>query len=1210
MIRILIVDDHEVVRRGVRSLLSKRAGVDVCGEAVDGRDAITKAQELKPDVITMDISMPHMNGLEATREIRRILPKVQILILSQHDVPEMMNQALNAGANGYVVKSAISTQLVAALDKVQRGDPAFEATATSAGSQVHMDVQEIVQRSQTFEKALRESEARLRDALGYNVAVMNNMVEGLYTVDTNGLVTYINRAAEEILGWKREELLGKKMHDVTHYKHPDGSPYPASDCPGLKVLQTGVELRECGDAFIRKDGTFLPVVFSASPLKREGKVAGIVVGFRDDTEQRRAREAIRESEERLRLAQHVARVGTFEWNIKTGVNRWTPELEAMYGLPTGGFSGTQPAWEQLVHPEDRAAAVRWVGQAMEEGRFEGEWRVVWPDGSVHHLIGRGWVFKDEKGRPERLVGVNIDVTERKLMEANARNTEEQLQLALEASNTALFEWDLVTSRGRWNPQMTRVHGFTPEESEIDAEGWGKVFHPEDTPRLMKEAEVAFREKDNFEFEFRTVPPGGPQRWILSKGRVIRDEQGRAIRLIGTHSDITRRKMAEEALARGMRRQEALFRLADQLHRAKSLEDVYEATFDAILKGLGCDRASILLYDHTGVMRFVSWLGLSDAYRKATDGHSPWKVDEKNATPICMENVEVAELRDELRAVIRKEGIKALAFIPLMSRGKLIGKFMVYYNAPHVFREDEVELCQTIARQLAFGIERKRAEQAVRESEEHFREIVETTPECVKVVANDGTLLRMNASGLKMVGADSAEMVVGKSVYGLIAPEDRERFRAFNERVCAGEKGTLEFDIVGLDGTLRHMETHAAPLWNPDGSVAQLAVSRDVTKRKKAEEAQYRFAAIVESSDDAIISKDLKGIITSWNAGAERIFGFTAEEAIGKPVTIIIPAELHEEEKEILRRLRQGERIEHFETIRRTKHGTRRHISLTISPVQDAQGRVIGVSKIARDITQRKETEKLLREAELSGRLLQLQDEERRRIARELHDGAGQLLAALSMNVSAVIDEKDKLSSETAQRVEENAGLIEQLSSEIRTMSHLLHPPLLDEVGLQSALTEYVRGFEERSGIRVNLELPEKMERLPHEYELSLFRIVQECLTNIHRHSGSTTAVVRLRMSGAEIELEVLDQGRGISPEIQANFVAGKSSGVGLRGMRERVRQIGGSLRVESNERGTAVLVTLPFERKRGEESEKVAEEGRRNLRAQEKSLTPTKSRQG
>jgi signal transduction histidine kinase len=161
-------------------------------------------------------------------------------------------------------------------------------------------------------------------------------------------------------------------------------------------------------------------------------------------------------------------------------------------------------------------------------------------------------------------------------------------------------------------------------------------------------------------------------------------------------------------------------------------------------------------------------------------------------------------------------------------------------------------------------------------------------------------------------------------------------------------------------------------------------------------------------------------------------------------------------------------------------------------------------------------------------------------------------------------------------VEENRTLVEQALTDIRTLSHLLHPPFLDEVGLVSALEEYVHGFGERSNIRVTLDLPIQKERLPRQYEMCLFRVVQECLTNIHRHSKSATAHVRLSRIPGEVDLEVIDQGCGIDPEIQERFFAGKSPGVGLQGMRERVRQIGGALQILSNGKGTSVLVVLPI----------------------------------
>lgn len=342
------------------------------------------------------------------------------------------------------------------------------------------------------------------------------------------------------------------------------------------------------------------------------------------------------------------------------------------------------------------------------------------------------------------------------------------------------------------------------------------------------------------------------------------------------------------------------------------------------------------------------------------------------------------------------------------------------------------------------------------------------------------------------------------------------------------------------------------------------------------DASKQLAAIVESSDDAIISKNLNGVISSWNKSAERLFGYSAEEAVGQNIMLIVPSDRREEEVEIIGKLRRGERVEHFETIRVRKDGKRIDISLTISPVKDATGRVIGASKVARDISESKRADEALKEAELSARLRQVQDEERRRIARELHDGVGQLLAATNMSISTVVKEKDKLSPAAAQSAEEISRLLERASAEIRTASYLLHPPLLDEVGLQTALKWYVEGFAERSKIKVTAELSDELPRLSQDYELALFRIAQECLANIHRHSGGFTAFVRLARAGDKIELEIRDEGKGINREIQAKLNSGASVGVGFRGMQERVRLIGGKLTVQSNGNGTSVLVALPL----------------------------------
>ncbi len=212
--------------------------------------------------------------------------------------------------------------------------------------------------------------------------------------------------------------------------------------------------------------------------------------------------------------------------------------------------------------------------------------------------------------------------------------------------------------------------------------------------------------------------------------------------------------------------------------------------------------------------------------------------------------------------------------------------------------------------------------------------------------------------------------------------------------------------------------------------------------------------------------------------------------------------------------------------------------------------------------------------QLSAQLLQSQDEERRRLARELHDSVGQLLASIKMN-SAVFQSVQR-DSPVAKAATDNAILMDQVISEIRTMSHLLHPPLLDEIGLPSALRWYVDGFSERSKIAVDVDIADDIERLGNDMEIAIFRVVQDCLTNVHRHSGSRSAALRLAREDGHVQLEIKDAGKGIPLGKQLALSSKGQLGVGFRGMRERVHQLGGNLDVRSDSMGTTITATLPI----------------------------------
>ena len=232
------------------------------------------------------------------------------------------------------------------------------------------------------------------------------------------------------------------------------------------------------------------------------------------------------------------------------------------------------------------------------------------------------------------------------------------------------------------------------------------------------------------------------------------------------------------------------------------------------------------------------------------------------------------------------------------------------------------------------------------------------------------------------------------------------------------------------------------------------------------------------------------------------------------------------------------------------------------------------TELQQQVSERYKAEECLRE--LTTRVLNLQDEERRHIARELHDSAGQYLAALQMNLTALQRESSTLAASQAKRVADSVGIVNRCMTEIRTLSYLMHPPLLDEMGLAVALKGYAVGFAERSGIRVGLDIPKDFGRLPSDTETSLFRVVQQSLANIHRHSGSHVAKIKIRQNGEQTTVEICDEGRGIAPEILREFEdCTRLVGVGIAGMRERIRGMKGQFTIRSGPQGTTIEASLP-----------------------------------
>lgn len=363
-------------------------------------------------------------------------------------------------------------------------------------------------------------------------------------------------------------------------------------------------------------------------------------------------------------------------------------------------------------------------------------------------------------------------------------------------------------------------------------------------------------------------------------------------------------------------------------------------------------------------------------------------------------------------------------------------------------------------------------------------------------------------------------------------------------------------------------------------------------------AEARFQLLVEAVQDyAIFMLDPQGNIISWNNGARRIKGYASHEIIGKHFSCFYPEEDLRNCKP-QRELEIAEREGRFEEEgwRIRKDGSRFWANVIITAIKNDSGKLLGFGKVTRDFTDRMEMQKALQEEvaekrttearlhssekllrELSLHLLRTQDEERRRIGRDLHDSLGQYLAALKIKLDMLVMSAAQSAQEANPEIAECVRLAEESIKEVRTISYLMYPPMLEETGLQSAIGWYLEGFSGRSGIKVTFEVDRDFGRLPRDSELAIFRVLQESLTNVHRHSSGDSAHVRLYAEEGMVRLTVSDNGTGIAPELLERSGPDWTGalGVGLRGMNERMRQLGGQLDVVSSKNGTTITASVP-----------------------------------
>ncbi len=440
----------------------------------------------------------------------------------------------------------------------------------------------------------------------------------------------------------------------------------------------------------------------------------------------------------------------------------------------------------------------------------------------------------------------------------------------------------------------------------------------------------------------------------------------------------------DALASRVDELDALYRLTDKLYRARSLTDVCDAALDAIVSTLGCSRASILLFDEAGVMSFVAWRGLSEGYRKAVSGHSPWKPGDRDPQPIFVTDIEQTEEPDWIKAVIKAEGIRGLAFMPLVSHGGVIGKFMAYYEAPHAFSEHEINLAVTIARQMGFSLERGRAEAArqaaedeLRESEERYRLMLEHAPVMIWLSGVQGQCVHLNQMLRTFWNVD--ESVIERFDWqDMMHPDDApEIVRLMMEALNTRSSVTIRGRFLNAQGHYRVIQTDARPRFSAKGDfLGMIGVNIDITEREEADrelrDSEERFRMAVEAAPSGMVMTDCDGRIIMVNAHAEALFGYSRHELAGQKIELLVPQRFQ--------RSHPGYRETYLEQPRarpmgagrdlfaRRKDGTEVPVEIGLSPIETLEGTMALAAVVDISGRKRADTQRELLLAELNHRV--------------------------------------------------------------------------------------------------------------------------------------------------------------------------------------------------------------------------------------------------
>jgi PAS domain S-box-containing protein len=698
---------------------------------------------------------------------------------------------------------------------------------------------------------LKRTEDKIRESRKRYRTLFDLVPVAIYTCDANGVIREYNRRAVEL--WGREPgQNGEKPRFCGSYKiyYPHGRYMPHKECPLARALR-GEKLKAEDLEIIveRPDGERRHVIPAPRILTNiHGKITGAINSLFDITERKRAEAAA------MRLAAVVqsSHDAVAAKTLNGIITDWNQSAERIFGYKPKEIIGKSVL---TLIPKDRQSEEQEILRRIRRGESLDHYESVRrrKDGQLIDVSLTISPIKNPKGEIVGVSKIARDITNQKQTE---RRLVEQARL-LNLTNDAIIVRHHQDRIVYWNHGAEEMYGFSAKEA------LGKITHellqtahPENLKKIRKKLD----RNNRWSGELVHTRKDGKTITVFSRWTLDRDVSGRPTSILETNTNVTARKRAEQ-------QQRALYQFSQLQYIATNVGEIHDASLDAILSAMDCHRASILLFDKEKVMRFVAWRGLSERYRKAVEGHSPWKPDAKNPKPVCINDVDIAYIPKPLKSAIRSEGIRAAAFIPLVSSQKLIGKFMTYYDVPHVFTDDELKLATTIATQLAQAIEHKRDEEALRESEARLRATVEQATAGVARCDTNGRIVFANRTLCKMLGYTESELI-GRSVADVTYRDDRkETMRLFRRMIQDGKPFDIETRYVRKDGSVLWADVSAGAVREPNGKAqSTVAVIVDITARKKVEEVLQRSNEALEGLVDqrtkalSFANAELKGEI--------------------------------------------------------------------------------------------------------------------------------------------------------------------------------------------------------------------------------------------------------------------------------------------------------------------------------------------------------------